>query len=55
VARLCTVVIKYLDFSWLVQQLCSATFPNWRQNTAHDAVSPNFSEFAAPAPVLVLL
>jgi hypothetical protein len=51
VARPCKAVIKYVDFSRRVQQLCSATVRKWRRNTAHDVFSSNLGGFATPAPV----
>jgi hypothetical protein len=48
-------VIKYVDFSWRVQQLCCASVSNWSRNTAHDVVPSILSGFATPAPVPVPL
>jgi hypothetical protein len=50
VARPCKKVIKYVNFSWRMQQLWSATVSNWRRNTAHDVIPSNFGGFAALAP-----
>jgi hypothetical protein len=53
VARPYKATIKYMDFSWLVQQLRSATVSNWCRNKAHDVVPSNLGGFPAPAPVPV--
>jgi hypothetical protein len=55
VARPCKAVVKYVDFSRRIQQLCSAAVSNWRRNTAHYVVPSNFGGFAMPAPVPVPL
>jgi hypothetical protein len=53
--RIYKAVIKYVNFSCHVQQLCSATVLKWCQNMVHDAVPSNSGGFTAPVPVPVPL
>jgi hypothetical protein len=42
----CKAVIRYEDFSWRVQPLCSATVSSWHRNTVHAAVLSNSGSLA---------
>jgi hypothetical protein len=55
VARPFKAVIKYVNFTWHVQQMCSPTFSNWHRKMAHDVAPSIVGGFTAPALVPIPL
>jgi hypothetical protein len=49
-ARPFSAVIRYVDFSWSEQRLCSATVSNWRRNTAQDVFPLNVGGYTVIVP-----